>query len=750
MAVAATFNHNSKECQDIDASKASNSQPLESQQNQPKGQSQDTDNNQIAATNITYPHIFEPLDLGHTTLKNRIVMGSMHTGLEDRFYNYGKLAAYFAERAKGGAAMMITGGISPNREGWLLPAGGTMNTKADVINHQRVTRAVHRYDSKIIMQILHSGRYGYHPFVVSASPIKSPISPFKPRQMSIRNIKRTIEDYARAASLAKQAGYDGVEVMGSEGYLLNQFMSRHVNQRKDEYGGDIHGRMKFAIEVVQAIRQAVGSDFIILFRLSLIDLVQDGNVMDEVITVAKALEEAGVTIINTGIGWHEARVPTIVTSVPRAAFADYTAEVKKHVSIPVMAANRINMPETAEQVLSSGKADLIQMARPFLADPEWVNKARNGQTDLINTCIACNQACLDHTFENKRSTCLVNPQACYETELVYTPTKKPKNIAVVGGGVAGMSAATVAAKRGHKVTLFEAKDILGGQFNYAKVIPGKEEFFETTRYFLNELNHNNVQIELNTKVTQQMLDDGEYDHVVIATGVVPRSLVGKLEGADNPKVISYADLLSGEKAVGETVAVIGAGGIGFDVSEYLTARHGQPLHELGPETLKDPAYRPEPQPIKEWMQEWGVNHESEYQTDGGLLKPEKIIPVRQVYLLQRRNGRLGKGLNKTTGWVHRAHIKSHGVMQMPGVTYDKVTNEGLWITTPQGHSQLLRVDTIVVCAGQESVNELMPVETDNKRNKSKTQYHIIGGAKLAAELDAKRAIRDGAELAAKL
>ncbi len=708
----------------------------------------------IAATNVPYPHIFQPLDLGHTKLKNRIVMGSMHTGLEDRFYNYGKLAAYFAERAKGGVGMMITGGISPNREGWLLPAGGTMNTRADVINHQRLTRAVHRHDSKIIMQILHSGRYGYHPFVVSASPVKSPISPFKPRQMSVRNIKSTVEDYARSASLAKQAGYDGVEIMGSEGYLLNQFLSRHVNQRKDEYGGDIHNRMKFPLEVVKAVREAVGEDFIIIFRLSMIDLVKDGNVMDEVITVAKALEEAGVSIINTGIGWHEARVPTIVTSVPRAAFVDYTAEVKKHVSIPVMAANRINMPETAESILSSAQADLIQMARPFLADPDWVNKAKNGETDRINTCIACNQACLDHTFENKRSTCLVNPQACYETELTYEPTKEPKKVAVIGGGVAGMSAATVAAKRGHEVTLYEAKDILGGQFNYAKVIPGKEEFFETTRYFLNELNHQGVTIKLNTKVTKEMLDEANYDHVVIATGVVPRSLEGKLEGADNPKVISYAELLSGEKAVGETVAVIGAGGIGFDVSEYLTARHGQPLHELGPETLKDPSYRPEPLSVADWKQEWGVDGHVDYQTEGGLTKPEKIVPIRQVYLLQRREGRLGKGLNKTTGWVHRAHIKSHGVMQMPGVTYDKVTNEGLWVTTPQGHSQLLRVDTIVVCAGQESVNDLMPAVTDIKKGKAtkkgKTEYHIIGGAKLAAELDAKRAIRDGAELAAQL
>ena len=673
-----------------------------------------------------YANILKPLHLGFTTIKNRVVMGSMHTGLEDRFYNYPKLAAYFGERAKGGVGLLITGGISPNRQGWLLPAGGTMNTLGDIAPHRLVTHAVHKHGAKILMQILHSGRYGYQPFVVSASPIKSPISMFKPRQMSEKNILSTIDDFAHTASLAKKAGYDGVEIMGSEGYLLNQFLSRHVNQREDQWGGAIENRMRFAVEIVKAIRVKVGEKFIICFRLSMLDLVHDGNTMDEVITVAKALEKAGINLLNTGIGWHEARVPTIVTSVPRAAFVDYTAEVKKHVAVPVIASNRINMPETAEEILAAGKADMVQMARPLLADAFWVNKVATNRVDEINTCIACNQACLDHSFQNKRASCLVNPRAAHETELVYLKTKKAKKIAVVGGGVAGMSAATVAAERGHNVTLFEAASEVGGQFNLAKVVPGKEEFHETIRYFKVQLEKTGVEVRLNTKVNREQLEREGFDEVIIATGVVPRGL--KIEGSDAPNVLSYAEVLRGAP-VGNKVAVIGAGGIGFDVSEYL---------------LK-PEHQTQPQPLAEWKREWGVDPNPNYMTEGGHVPAEVDLPIRQIYLMQRKTTPLGIGLGKTSGWVHRAQLKKHAVRMMRGVQYKSVTNEGLWVEI-NGHDQLLRVDTIVVCAGQESVKALMPKEGES----TLANYHIIGGAKLAGELDAKRAIREGAEIAAKL
>ncbi|MBJ9371634.1 NADPH-dependent 2,4-dienoyl-CoA reductase [Acinetobacter sp. TGL-Y2] len=674
----------------------------------------------------SYAHILKPLHLGFTTIKNRVVMGSMHTGLEDRFYHYPKLAAYFGERAKGGVGLIITGGISPNRQGWLLPAGGTMNTLGDIAPHRLVTHAVHKHGAKILMQILHSGRYGYQPFVVSASPIKSPISMFKPRQMSDRLILETIQDYAETASLAKKAGYDGVEIMGSEGYLLNQFLSRHVNQRTDRWGGPIENRMRFAVEIVKAIRSKVGEKFIICFRLSMLDLVHDGNTMDEVITVAQALEKAGITLLNTGIGWHEARIPTIVTSVPRAAFVDYTAEVKKHVSVPVIASNRINMPDTAEEILAAGKADMVQMARPLLADAFWVSKTATNRVDEINTCIACNQACLDHSFQNKRASCLVNPRAAHETELVYLKTKKPKKVAVVGGGVAGMSAATIAASRGHQVTLFEASTEVGGQFNLAKVVPGKEEFHETIRYFKVQIEKNGVDLRLNTKVNREQLEREGFDDVVIATGVIPRGL--KIDGSDSPQVLSYAEVLRGAP-VGYRVAVIGAGGIGFDVSEFL---------------LK-PEHQPQPQPLAEWQREWGIDPNPNYMTEGGFVPAEVEPPIRQIYLMQRKTTPLGIGLGKTSGWVHRAQLKKHAVKMLRGVQYKAVTNEGLWIES-NGHDQLLRVDTIVVCAGQESVKDLMPKEGES----TLANYHIIGGAKLAGELDAKRAIREGAEIAAKL
>lgn len=677
-----------------------------------------------------YPHIFRPLDLGFTTLKNRMVMGSMHTGLEDRFFNYGKLARYFEERAKGGVALIITGGISPNKEGWLTPFGGTLNHKADILHHARVTRAVHKHGSKILLQILHSGRYGYQPLVVAPSPIKSPISPFKPRQMSIRNIKATIDDYAYTAKLAKQAGYDGIEIMGSEGYLINQFLSVRTNKRTDDYGGSLENRARFALDIIKAVREAVGKNFIISFRLSVIELVQDGAVMEDVITLAKWLESAGVTLINTGIGWHEARIPTIVTSVPRASFIRFSQAVKDAINIPVIGANRINMPDTAESILASGYVDLVQMARPFLADSAWVQKAQTANAHLINTCIGCNQACLDHTFTGERASCLVNPLACFESEYTIKPAKTPKKIAVVGGGVAGMTVSVVAAERGHDVTLFESKSMLGGQFNFAKVIPGKEEFFETIRYYRNMIEKLGIKVMLNHPVDADFLADGRFDEVVIATGVVPRTV--RFHGADLPQVMTYAELLSGEKVAGERVAVLGAGGIGFDVAEFLA--HGTTIaHDV-----HSPAYRPTAQTPDEFFKQWGVSPDAHYDSKGGLIKPEPEPSHRQIYLLQRSEGKLGKSLNKTTGWVHKAVIKQSGVIQISGATYNKVTDEGLWISV-DGQVQLLRVDSVVLCAGQESVNDLMPKLGDAPT----ANYHIIGGAKNAERLDAKRAIKEG-------
>ncbi|MDQ8038748.1 MAG: NADPH-dependent 2,4-dienoyl-CoA reductase [Pedobacter sp.] len=673
----------------------------------------------------TYPNMLKPLDLGFTTLKNRIVMGSMHTGLEDRFFNYGKLAAYFAERARGGTALLITGGISPNRQGWLLPFGGTLNHIGDVINHRRVTSAVHAEGGKILMQILHAGRYGYHPFVVSASSGKSPISMFKARAMKESEILSTIKDFGRCAKLAKLSGYDGVEIMGSEGYMLNQFICNRTNRRTDKWGGSLENRMRLPLEIVKRVRREVGPNFIVMYRLSLIDLVEGGNDWNEIVQIAKALEAAGITILNTGIGWHEARVPTIVTSVPRAAFRKVTARMKKELKIPVMVSNRINVPEDCDDIIASGDADLISMARPLLADAHFVNKAAAGKGDEINTCIACNQGCLDQTFSYQRATCLVNPQAGYETELVYVKTSRPKKIAVVGGGMAGLSCATVAAERGHNVTLFEAADDIGGQFTMAMNVPGKEEFRETVRYFRNHVKKTGVTLKLNHAVTEAELKAAGFDEVVIATGVQPRT--PKIPGIDHPKVLSYPDVLRHGKKVGGRVAVIGAGGIGIDVSEFLLAEHS-------------------PQPLDHWADEWGVDFN--VADPGGLRAPKRETPLREIYLLQRKPGKkMGQGPGKTTGWVHRLALQHHQVKMLGGVEYLKVDDLGLHIRVGD-EEQILDVDNVILCAGQESVRDLLPTGADGKITDKR--FHVIGGAKLAGELDAKRAIREGAELAARL
>jgi 2,4-dienoyl-CoA reductase (NADPH2) len=677
----------------------------------------------------TYPHLLAPLDLGFTTLRNRVIMGSMHTGLEDRFYHYGKLAAFYRERARGGVGLIVTGGISPNRQGWLLPFGGTLNFAGDVLNHRRVTRAVHEEGGKILMQILHAGRYGYQPLVVSASAVKSPISPFKPRALTERGIEKTIAAYARCARLAKLAGYDGVEVMGSEGYLLNQFLCVRTNQRQDRWGGSIENRMRLSVEIVKRIRARVGADFIVMYRHSLLDLVDGGNTWDEVVKVAQALEQAGVTILNTGFGWHEARVPTIVTSVPRGAFASVAGRLRREVTIPVVASNRINMPADAEDILARGDADMVSMARPFLADPQFVAKAASGRADEINTCIGCNQACLDHTFANQRASCLVNPRACHETELVYAKARAPKKVAVVGAGPAGLSAATVAAECGHDVTLFDSADSIGGQFKIAMQIPGKEEFSETIRYFRRKLELTGVKLVLGQRVTREQLLAGGFDDVIVATGIKVR--MPPIEGIGHPKVLSYVDVLQHKAPVGKRVAIIGAGGIGFDVGEYL---------------LHDPSH-PLPVPVAEWAREWGVDLEAT--TSGGLVAPGAPAPVRQLYLMQRKTSKLGAGLGKTSGWVHRATLARNGVVMMAGVRYDKIDDQGLHITVG-GEQRLIAVDNVVIGAGQDSLTELMPAEGESGGPASGPAFHKIGGAALAAELDAKRAIKEGAELAARL
>ncbi|HEX5341163.1 MAG TPA: NADPH-dependent 2,4-dienoyl-CoA reductase [Duganella sp.] len=678
---------------------------------------------------INYPHLLAPLDLGFTTLRNRVIMGSMHTGLEDRFYNYGKLAAFYRERARGGVGLIVTGGISPNRQGWLLPFGGTLNFKGDVINHRRVTKAVHEEGGKILMQILHSGRYGYQPFVVSASEKKSPISPFKPRALTEAGIEQTIRDYARCAKLARDAGYDGVEVMGSEGYLLNQFLCARTNLRTDRWGGSIENRMRLAVEIVKRIRAEVGNDFIIMYRHSLLDLVEGGNTWDDVVAVAKALQQAGVSILNTGYGWHEARVPTIVTSVPRGAFASLAGRLRLEVTIPVVASNRINMPAEAEGILQRGEADMISMARPFLADSHFVVKAAEGRADEINTCIGCNQACLDHTFSNKRASCLVNPRACHETELVYAPAARKRRVAVVGAGPAGLSASTVAAECGHDVTLFDSSDSIGGQFKIAMQVPGKEEFAETIRYFGRKIELTGVKLKLGVRVTREQLLAEGYDDVIVATGIKVRK--PPIEGIDHPKVLSYVDVLRDKKPVGKRVAIIGAGGIGFDMGEFL-------LHDTR---------HPLPLALDVWAREWGVSFKGD--TPGGLVPAQHPEPVRQLYLLQRKTSRPGAGLGKTSGWVHRAVLARNGVVMISGVQYDRIDDQGLHITVG-GEQRLLSVDNVVICAGQDSLAELMPSEEEAKANANLPRFHKIGGAALAAELDAKRAIKEGAELAARL
>ena len=672
-----------------------------------------------------YKHIFEPLDLGFTTLKNRILMGSMHTGLEEEKNGIDKIATYYAERAKGGVGLIVTGGIAPNIQGWTGPFSARMSTNKHAKHHKKITEAVHAEGGKICMQILHAGRYGYHPFNVAPSKIKAPINRFTPFKLKESGVQRTIRDFVNSAKLSKIAGYDGVEIMGSEGYLINQFIAKRTNKRNDKWGGDYQNRMRLPIELVKQTREAVGKEFIIIYRLSMLDLVENGSSWEEVVQLGKEIEKAGATIINTGIGWHEARIPTIATSVPRAAFTWVTKKMKEEISIPLVTSNRINMPETAEKILSEGDADMISMARPFLADPEWVNKAEADKSDEINTCIGCNQACLDHVFQQKVASCLVNPRACHETELNYNPTETQKNIAVVGAGPAGLAAATIAAQRGHIVTLFDAASEIGGQFNMAKQIPGKEEFYETIRYFQKQIELHNVEVKLNTKVSLSDLENADFDEIVLATGIKPREL--KIEGIDHKKVLSYIDVLKHKKQVGKRVAVIGAGGIGFDVSEYLS-------HE-GESTALN---------IDAWLKEWGIDKSMEARSGIEGVKPEFEASPREIFMFKRSKGKFGGNLGKTTGWIHRSTLKKKKVQFIGEVSYDKIDDKGLHYTQNE-EAKILEVDNVVICAGQTPFKELYQPLLDLGK-----KVHVIGGADFASELDAKRAINQGARLATEL
>jgi 2,4-dienoyl-CoA reductase (NADPH2) len=677
-----------------------------------------------------YPHLLAPLDLGFTTLKNRVLMGSMHTGLEDGRKHFPAMAAFFAERARGGVGLMVTGGFAPNIEGWAKPLAGTLSTSGGARRHQQVTAAVHAEGGKIALQILHTGRYGYQPFCVAPSRIQSPISPFAPRELSLRGIERQIRAFVRCAKLAREAGYDGVEIMGSEGYFINQFLVTHTNQRSDEWGGAYANRMRLAIEIVQRTREAVGPDFIIIYRLSMLDLIPDGSSWDEVVLLAKAIERAGATLINTGIGWHEARVPTIATSVPRGAFAWVTKKMRTTLreaglTIPLITSNRINMPEVAEQILADGCADMVSLARPFLADAEFVNKAAQGRHDEINTCIACNQACLDHAFKAQLASCLVNPRAGHETELVFRAAPRKKRVAVVGAGPAGMAASTTLAERGHEVHLFESAAQIGGQFNMAKRIPGKEEFEETLRYFAKRITLTGVTLHLNTRVSAADLLAQKFDEVVLATGVLPRQ--PGIPGSELPHVLSYIDVLLHGAPVGDRVAIVGAGGIGFDVAEFLvTAAGHSPTLDL-----------------PEWLKEWGVTDPEA--SRGGVVRAQPAPPARQVTLLQRKAGKLGRGLGKTTGWIHRAALQMKRVEMIGGVNYERITPQGLVVSygDKRNDGQLIECDSVVLCAGQEPLRELLaPLRAAG------VKAHLIGGADEATELDAKRAIDQGTRLAA--